>query len=94
VLVNLNWLSGRGIAASVVAASLVSMTAGLGLWIRRSQPLHGRTRNLAGALATLLGIVVLGLVASLLGWWVLGLVVVVVAVLVVGAIMRDVVAPD
>lgn len=86
--------SGKGITASVVVASLLSMGVGLGILIQRNRPLKGRKRNLIGASGFLMAMVAAGLLVSLLQWWVLGLILLVVTVLLIGAIIRDLVVSD
>jgi hypothetical protein len=88
------YLTGRQILVLSWAASLIGMTAGLGLWVVGNPPLSGRRFNLTAAMGALAVVVLVGMVVSALAWWVLGLVVLVVAILLTGAIIRDVVASD
>ena len=72
LVVNLPDVSGSQIIAAVLAASLLSMVAGGGLWVRGSRPLKGQSLYATRAMAALAGSVLAGILASFLGWWLVG----------------------
>lgn len=86
VVVDLPILSGGQILALALAASLLGMSAGIGLWLAISRPLHGRELEAVRAMVALACCVVASLIAGLLGLWGLGIAVVVAIILLTGAI--------
>ncbi len=80
-------LPGNLIFALAMAASLLSMGIGLGLWTAGNQPLGGRIRNATSAMVVLAVIVLAGMLAMLLAWWQVGLILLVIAILLSGAVL-------
>lgn len=80
-------LTGNQILACVLAATLLSIAAGMGLWVtgdrRPSKPGLEVTRAM-GALAAC---VLLGTIVALAGWWVLGVILFAITVLLIGTII-------
>jgi hypothetical protein len=86
LVVGLPFLTGNLITALVIAASLLCMAGGAGLWILGSQPLSGLRQDAVRAMGVLAGVVLAGLVVSLYGAWLLGLLFLVATLLLIGAV--------
>ncbi len=91
LLLDLPALTGRQVVAIGVAAALLGMPLGLGLWVSSNRPLTGRALEAARAMGTLGVAVVLGLLAVLLAWWLLGLIMTAITILLIGAILANLV---
>jgi hypothetical protein len=87
LVVNLPYFTGNQVFASALAASLLSMMAGAGLWVVANQPLRGLGLDVTRAMGALAGCVLTGTIVGLLGWWVLGVLILAIAVLLIGAII-------
>ena len=87
LVVNLPFLTGNQITALAVAASLLGLVGGVGLWVVAHRPLMGSALEAARAMGVLAGIVVVGMIASLLGAWMLGALLVAANLLLIGAIV-------
>lgn len=86
------YLSGKQVLALGVAASLVGMALGGGLWFSASRPLNeGSPRELARAMGALGGSVVVGIVVAFLGPWLVGVGIVVVTALLLVEVLRHLV---
>ncbi len=79
-------VTGGQVLAVVLAASLLLLAGGAGLWLAANRPLAGQRLEVARALGALGASVVVALVTSLLGLWVAGLLALVATVLLIGAI--------
>ncbi|MBI3158646.1 MAG: hypothetical protein HYZ26_03475 [Chloroflexi bacterium] len=73
MLVNIPGLSGAQIVGVFFGVTLVSLVAGLGLWLASHRPLEGRSAKLAGGLGTLAGLTLAGMFGSLTGIWLIGI---------------------
>jgi hypothetical protein len=87
LVVNLPYFTGNQISAFVIAASLLGLIGGVGLWVVANRPLSGSALDAARAMGVLAGIVVVGMIASLLGAWMLGAFLLAATLLLVGAIV-------
>jgi hypothetical protein len=87
LVVNLPYFTGNQIFALALAASLLSMVAGAGLWVVANRPLRGLGLDVTRAMGALAGCVLVGTIVGLLGWWVLGVLILVITVLLAGAII-------
>jgi hypothetical protein len=87
LVVDLPYLSGNQITALILAASLLSMLIGAGLWIAANRPLRGLPRQVARAMGVLAGSVLAGVVLGLLGNWLLGALLLVITLLLCVAII-------
>jgi hypothetical protein len=87
LVVNLPYFTGNQITAFLVAASLLALVGGAGLWVAANQPLGESALDAARAMGLLAGFVLVGMIASLLGAWMLGAVLLAATLLLVGAIV-------
>lgn len=86
-------LSGNQIFVLAVAASLLSMAAGLALWRASHQQIMGRLANATWAMRVMAIIVVVGMLVAFQGWWAAGIIAIVLMVLMIVAMMF-LAAPD
>jgi len=93
VFIRTTALSGNQIFALLVAASLLSMGAGLVLWQVSNRPLMGKTLSTTWAMRVLAAIVVAGMLVAFQGWWAVGIITFVLMVLMLVAMMY-VAVPD
>jgi hypothetical protein len=87
LVVDLPYFTGNLVFALALAASLLSMAAGAGLWGVANRPLRGLGLDVIRAMGALAGCVVTGTVVGLLGWWMVGVIILVITVLLTGAII-------
>jgi hypothetical protein len=87
LVVDLPYFTGNLIFAFALAASLLSMIVGAGLWVGANRPLRGLGQDVTWAMGALAGCVVTGTVFGLLGWWIVGAIILVITVLLTGAII-------
>jgi len=87
LVVDLPYFSGNLIFAFALAASLLSMTGGAGLWVVVNRPLSGLGLDVTRAMSALAGSVLAGTIVGLLGWWLPGGLILVFTVLLLGAII-------
>jgi hypothetical protein len=87
LVVDLPYLSGNQIFALVLAASLLGMGGGIGLWVVAHRPLSKPSQDVARAMGVLAGCVLVGMIASLSGRWLFGLLIFVLTVLLSGAMV-------
>lgn len=80
-------LTGTQYYILILAASLLSMGGGIGLWINANRPLSRVELHATYAMATLAGSVLAGIIVSLLRWWVAGVLILTIIVLMIGAII-------
>ena len=86
------YLSGKQLLTLAVAASLVCMALGGGLWFQASRPVdEGFPKELARGMAALAGSVVVGMIVAFLGPWLLGLIAVVFTAVLIVEVLRHVV---
>ena len=81
LVVDVPHFSGSQIATFTLAASLLSMVAGAGLWVASNRPLRGLAREVTRAMGALAGSVLLAMVLGLLGNWLLAALFLVISVL-------------
>lgn len=86
LVVDLPYLNGNQVFAFALAASLLGMVAGAGLWAVANRPLSRLGRDVTHAMGALAGSVLIGTVVGLLGQWLLGVIIFVITVLLIGAI--------
>ena len=72
--VDLPELTGSEIFAGVLAASLLCVTLGWGLWTSGRGPLQGGGREVTRAMLALTSVVLLGMIAGVFGSWLLGVI--------------------
>ena len=85
-------MNGKQLLALAVAASLVCMALGGGLWFQASRPVReGFPKELARGMAALAGSVVVGMIVAFLGPWLLGLIAVVFTAVLIVEVLRHVV---
>jgi len=87
LVVDVPLLSGRQVFSLIFTVSLLGMAAGYVLWLRASQPLDDRGRQMTRAMVTLAGSVVLGTIIGWLGLWLLGFFLFLVALLGIGVVI-------
>ncbi|MFU8774003.1 MAG: hypothetical protein ACNA8H_16485, partial [Anaerolineales bacterium] len=72
ILIDLPFLKGNQVVALISTFSLISMVAGLWLWVSTNQPLSRRNRYATQILAVLAALVLIGIVLGILRLWLLG----------------------
>jgi hypothetical protein len=87
LVVNLPYFTGNQIFAFALAASLLGMVVGAGLWVVANRPLNRPGRDVTRAMGALAGSVLIGTVVGLLGWWMFGVIIFTITVLLIGAIV-------
>jgi hypothetical protein len=87
VVVDLPGLSGGQVFALALAASVLGLAGGLGLWAVASRPLNKKERDVLRAMGVSAVCVLAGVAVGFMGWWLVGLLMLVVNVLLVGAIV-------
>ena len=87
VVLPLSGLSGRLAFTLALVAALLSLAAGLGLWLAALRPLRRRHRAAAYALGVLLAFVALAFLLALLGLWLAALFALATSLLLLGAIL-------
>jgi hypothetical protein len=87
LVVDLPYFSGNLIFAFALAASLLSMASGAGLWVVANRPLSGPGLDVTRAMGALAGSVLAGTIVALLGWWLPGGLILVFTVLLIGAVI-------
>lgn len=87
LVVDLPYFTGNQILAFILAASLLSMVVGAGLWVAGNRPLSGLGLDVTRAMGALAGCVLAGTIVGLLGWWGLGVLIFAFTVLLIGAII-------
>ena len=74
MVLNLTGPTGGQVFALMLAASLIGLVMGLGLWENAPAPDINRYTNMRRALQALGIMVLLALLASIIGWWAVGLI--------------------
>jgi hypothetical protein len=92
LVLNVAGLTGRQIFALTLAASVLCMIGGMGLWIAGSKPLEGRRRSATAGMAFLALVVLAALLVSVLGAWMAGIILLALAVLTITALLFIVLA--
>jgi len=85
LVVDLPCFTGNQIFTLALAASLLSMAIGAGLWVAGNRPLSGLGLDVTRAMGMLAGCVLAGTIVGLLGWWMLGVLILAITVLLIGA---------
>ena len=80
-------LTGNQVLASVLAATLLSIAAGMGLWVAGNRGPSTTGREATRAMGALAACVLAGIVVALVGWWVLGVILFAITVLLIGTII-------
>jgi hypothetical protein len=83
LVVDLPRFTGSQLTAFVLAASLLGMAIGAGLWVVANRPLRGPAREAIRAMGVLAGSVLIGLVLGLVGQWLLGVLLLVISLLLI-----------
>jgi len=83
LVVDLTYFSGSQLAAFTLAASVLGMAIGAGLWVVANRPLRGPAREAIRAMGVLAGSVSIGLVLGLMGQWLLGVLLLVISLLLI-----------
>ncbi len=81
LVLNLPYLTGAQALAIVLAAGLLSLAVGWGLWFTATRPARGRALDATRAMVLLTAVILAGLLAGFLGWWVVGTACVVIVLL-------------
>ncbi len=81
LVLNLPVLNGSQALAILLAAGLLSLAAGWGLWFAATRPARGRALDATRAMVLLTAVILAGLLAGFLGWWVVGTACVVIVLL-------------
>ena len=84
LFVNLSNLTGNQVFILILAATLLFMAVGVGLWIAGNKPLSGLGLTVVQAMGALVGCMLVGTIVGLLGNWMLGGIVLVVTLLLIG----------
>lgn len=87
MVVGLPYFTGNQVFAFALAASLLSMAAGAGLWVNANRPLSGLGREVPIAMGALAGCVLVGMIIGLRGSWVFSGIIFAMTVLLIGAII-------
>ncbi len=87
LVMDLPYLTGNQFFTLALAASLLSMAGGAGLWFIANRPLKKSGRDVLRAMGALAGCVLAVTVASLLGHWFLSVFIFVITLLLIGAIV-------
>ena len=87
LVVDLPYFTGNQIFAFTLAASLLSMVAGAGLWVVANRPLRGPGLDVTRAMGVLAGSVLTGTIVGLRGSWMFGGLIFVFTVLLIGAVI-------
>lgn len=87
LVVDFSALSGHQIFTFTLAASLLSLALGAGLWVAASRPLSGTGQDVARAMGALAMSLAVGMVVGLLGSWLFGTIIFVITLLLIGAIL-------
>jgi hypothetical protein len=87
LVVDLPYFKGNQITALALAASILSMIVGAGLWVLANRPLRGLAREVTRAMIVLATSILVGLVLGLLGQWLLGILLLAITVLLIAAII-------
>ena len=87
LVVGLPYFTGNQIFAFTLAASLLIMASGAGLWVVANRPLKDLGQDVIVAMGVLAGSVLAGTIVGLRGSWLFGGLIFVITVLLVGAII-------
>jgi hypothetical protein len=87
LVVDLPYFTGNQITAFALAAIVLSMVVGAGLWVVANRPLRGLAHEVTRAMGVLATSILVGLVLGLLGQWLLGTLLLVITVLLIAAIV-------
>jgi hypothetical protein len=88
VVLNFPYLTGKALFGLALAASLLSIGGGLGLWWAGSQPFTKQRRQTTRTLGALAVAVILDMIPSFAGWWMAGALIFAVNVLLMGAMLE------
>ena len=87
LVVDVPYLTGQQFFGLALAASVLAMAGGYGLWVKGPLSHSKRGRQAGRAMLGLAGSVLAGIIIGLLGWWLPGLIVFVSVILGIGAII-------
>jgi hypothetical protein len=87
LVVDLPRFTGRQLFTFALAASFLSMAAGMGLWVFANRPLRGLGQDVARAMTALIASILIGMILGILGQWLIGGLVFAINVLFVGVII-------
>lgn len=87
VVLDLPGLTGTQVVVGAIAASLLAMSLGLGLWFATVGPLRRSGQQATHAIGLVAASTVFVMLVSFFGWWLVGGVALVVTILLVGAVL-------
>jgi len=87
IVLDVPHLTGNQILAFVLAATLLSMAAGMGLWVAGDRVPSKLGLEVTRAMGALAACVLVGTIVALAGWWVFGVIVFAITVLLIGTII-------
>lgn len=89
LVVNFPFVTGNQLVALVVAASLLCMWVGLGLWYRQHRPLKGNIRTTTQSMVALTIFLMAGMMTAIPGWWFMGMIFLAITVLLIATILAN-----